>query len=76
MSNIKQSDVKNHLSPRFNPKIHLCQPESEPDATGFSEEEPAGAEAIGNDSAQNPPGVSPTGGRESIAGVAPKSAQD
>jgi len=36
MSLIRQSDVKNHLSPRFRTKIHLCQPESQPDATGFS----------------------------------------
>ena len=36
MSLIKRSDVKNHLSPRFRTKIHLCQPESQPDATGFS----------------------------------------
>ncbi len=40
MSLIKQSDVKNHLSPRFRTKIHLCQPESQPDATGFSVAEP------------------------------------
>ncbi|MGA2571049.1 MAG: hypothetical protein ABSF23_11070 [Terracidiphilus sp.] len=36
MSLIKKSDVKNHLSPRFRTKIHLCQP----DATGFSVAEP------------------------------------
>jgi hypothetical protein len=36
MSNFRQSDVKNHLSPRFRTKIHLSQPESQPDATGFS----------------------------------------
>jgi len=40
MSLIKQSDVKNHLSPRFRTKIHLRQPESQPDATGFSAAEP------------------------------------
>ena len=40
MSLIKKSDVKNHLSPRFRTKIHLCQPESQPDATGFSVAEP------------------------------------
>jgi hypothetical protein len=43
MSNIGKSDVKNHLSPRFRTKIHLCDPVSEPDATGFSAPE---AEAI------------------------------
>ena len=40
MSLIKKSDVKNHLSPRYRTKIHLCQPESQPDATGFSVAEP------------------------------------
>jgi hypothetical protein len=40
MSLIKQSDVKNHLSPRFRTKVHLRQPESQPDATGFSAAEP------------------------------------
>lgn len=40
MSNIRQSDVKNHLSPRFRTKIHLCEPVSQPDATGFSGAEP------------------------------------
>jgi hypothetical protein len=36
MSNVKKSDVKNHLSPRFRTQIHLCPPESAPDATGYS----------------------------------------
>jgi hypothetical protein len=36
MSLIKKGDVKNHLSPQFRTKIHLCQPESQPDATGYS----------------------------------------
>jgi hypothetical protein len=36
MSLIKQSDVKNHLSPQFRTKIHLCHPVSQPDATGYS----------------------------------------
>ncbi len=40
MSLVKKSDVKNHLSPRFRTKIHLSQPESQPDATGFSGAEP------------------------------------
>lgn len=35
-----QSDVKNHLSPRFRTKIHRCEPMSQPDATGFSGAEP------------------------------------
>ena len=36
MSLIKKSDVKNHLSSRHRTEIHLCPPESQPDATGFS----------------------------------------
>jgi len=36
MSLVKRSDVKNHLSLKFRTKIHLCAPESQPDATGFS----------------------------------------
>ena len=40
MSQIRQSDVKNHLSPRFRTKIHLCDPASQPDATGYSVAEP------------------------------------
>ncbi len=39
MSLVEKSDVKDHLSPDFRTKIHLCQPISQPDATGFSEEE-------------------------------------
>ena len=40
MSLIKKSDVKNHLSPRYRTKIHLCPPVSQPDATGYSVAEP------------------------------------
>jgi hypothetical protein len=40
MSLTKRSDVKNHLSPRFRTKIHLCEPVSQPDATGYSVPEP------------------------------------
>ena len=36
MSQISQSDVKDHLSLRFRTKIHLCDPVSQPDATGYS----------------------------------------
>jgi len=45
MSLVKQSDVKNHLSSRYRSKIHLCQPESQPDATGFSVAEPDASKA-------------------------------
>ncbi|MFZ1940716.1 MAG: hypothetical protein WBA18_14330 [Terracidiphilus sp.] len=36
MSPTKLSDVKSHLRPPFLKKTHLDQPESQPDATGFS----------------------------------------
>jgi hypothetical protein len=36
MSLQKQSDVKNHLSRRTRSEIHLIQPTSQPDATGFA----------------------------------------
>jgi hypothetical protein len=37
----KKSDVKNHLSRRHPTGIHIYQPASQPDATGFSGEESA-----------------------------------
>ena len=40
MSIINRTDVKKHMQPPFLTKIHLCAPETEPDATGFSEAEP------------------------------------
>jgi hypothetical protein len=40
MSQIRQSDAKDHLPPRFHTKIHLCDPVSQPDATGYSVPEP------------------------------------
>ena len=44
MSLHKQSDVKNHLSPRYRTKIHLCEPVSE--ATGLSAAEPDAIRAV------------------------------
>lgn len=40
MSPLMRSDVKNHLRPPFLTRIHVVQPESQPDATGFSGVEP------------------------------------
>ncbi len=40
MSPFKRSDVKNHLHSPFLTKPHLGQPESQPDATGYSAGEP------------------------------------
>jgi hypothetical protein len=36
MSIIEKRDVKNHLSLRHSRDIHLCEPLSQPDATGYS----------------------------------------
>jgi D-tyrosyl-tRNA(Tyr) deacylase len=44
MSLHKQSDVKNHLSPRYRTKIYLCKPVS--DATGLSVAEPDAIKAV------------------------------
>jgi len=46
MSLIKKSDVKNHLSPQFRTKIHLCEPVSPPDAIGCAVPETGAIEAI------------------------------
>ena len=40
MSLIKPSDGNNHPSPQNRAKIHLCQPVSQPDATGYSAAQP------------------------------------
>ena len=46
MSLNKQSDVKNHLSRHTRSQIHLIEPISQPDATGFSDVEPGLADSI------------------------------
>ena len=53
MSPLKRSDVKNHLHSPFFTKIHLIQPESQPDATGFSGAEPDTIKAIPSGFAQD-----------------------
>lgn len=63
MSNIRKSDVKNHLSPRFRPKIHLCQPNSELDGGGSSLEEPASSGPTMNKSMESPLSLPSTSGR-------------
>jgi hypothetical protein len=45
MSQFRQSDAKNHLPPRFHTKMHLCDPVSQPDATGYSVPEPEAIKA-------------------------------
>ncbi len=49
MSLVKKSDVKNHLTIRYRTQIHLCEPASQPDATGFSVAE--------SDTAQSGPSI-------------------
>ena len=73
MSLIKKSDVKNHLSPRHRTEIHL-QPAIQADSTGFPYEELAGP--CGNDSTEDPLGLSGSGGRSAAPIVPPKSVLD
>ena len=63
MSNIRKSDVKNHLSPRFRPKIHLCQPNSEPNGCGSSQEKPVNSGPTKNELKDSPLNLSSTSGR-------------
>jgi len=92
MSITRKSDVKNHLSPRFHTKIHLCEPDSrepgagapevgepesrepgsQPDATGYSQPEPAAASPLGNDSSQSRLDLSSTSRRDLMSIVAPR----
>jgi len=44
MSLIKKNDVKNYLSSQKRKGIHLYRPVSQPDATGFSGDQPAPSE--------------------------------
>ena len=72
MSIIGKSDVKGQLPSRFRTQTHLCQP----DATGFPDKEPAGADPEENGSTENPPNFPSANGQKSIAMVTPKSVQD
>ena len=45
MSNIRKSDVKNHVYPKSHTDIHLVPAVSLPDATGYSAAEPVAVEA-------------------------------
>ncbi len=53
MSLTKKSDAKNHLSARFRNEIHLDKPVSEPDATGFSQDEPGARKDTSSDFAED-----------------------
>jgi hypothetical protein len=50
MSILKKSDVKSHLSRHQSTRIHLHQPESQPDATGFSGEESGNKDSLAGNS--------------------------
>ncbi len=49
MSLTRQTDVKNHLSARHRTEIHIVQPESESDATGFVQSESSDSDSRLND---------------------------
>lgn len=63
MSNIRKSDVKNHLSPRFRPKIRLRKSKTEADGGGSSQEELASSGPMQNESLESPLDLSSTSGR-------------
>lgn len=54
MSAFKKSDVKNHLSRRRPSGIHLYQPVSQPDATGFSGDESRHTDSSATPAVQTP----------------------
>jgi hypothetical protein len=74
MSVIKQTDVKNHLSARHRTEIHLHQPESQADATGFPREESAGEDPKVSDSVENPLNI-PTPSEPETTPIVTKSAK-
>lgn len=83
MSLVKKSDVKNHLSSHHKKGIHLNRPLSQPDATGFSVEEPARTDLNVEDQHQQPsssgleapPLVASPDSSDTIASTLSKSAQ-
>jgi hypothetical protein len=83
MSLVKKSDVKNHLSPHHQKGIHLDPPLSQPDATGFSVEEPARTDSNVEEQRQQPsssgleapPHVTSPDSVSTVAPTIPKSAQ-
>lgn len=76
MSNIRKTDVKNHMSPRFRWRIYLCEPEGQSDATGFPYEITAGADPNENHSIENPLHLSSTNAQKPIAIETSQSVQD
>jgi hypothetical protein len=82
LSNILKSDVDHPLPPRFSEKIHLCDPVSQPDATGFSGAETDAMEAdatvLAGDlvAEHSSPGPSVTPGRPVAVSIRPKAVTD
>lgn len=78
VSIIRKSDVKNHLSPRHRTQIHLCPPESQPDATGFSTAESGAVLPDAPDAAKDlvtersSSGSSPAEGKPLIGSIGPR----
>lgn len=83
MSLVKKSDVKNHLSSHHKRAIHLNPPVSQPDATGFSEEESPRTDLDKEEQIQQPTSTGPEASSlvnsadsgSSVAPPSPKSAQ-
>lgn len=75
MSNIRKSDVKDHLSPRFRKKVFVSQFEILPDATP-SHREPAGAQSTAYDSMESALNLSPDYGRKPRASITPEIIND
>jgi hypothetical protein len=65
MSNIRKSDVKNHLSLRFRKKIFLSRPDIPPGGTTS----PVGEESKANDSTESALNLSSPGGRKPVARI-------
>jgi hypothetical protein len=66
MSNIRKSDVKNHLSPRFSKKIFLSQSDISPDATAPPHKEPLGAGTEATDSTESALNLSSASGPKPV----------
>jgi len=72
MSNIRKSDVKNHLSPRFRNKIFPNRTDFAADATTLPREQSADAWSRTNDSMEGPLSLSSTGEQRAVASTTPK----
>jgi hypothetical protein len=76
MSNIRKSDVKNHLSPRFRKKIFLSRSDPPDATTSTYKEQPVGAESKANDSMESALNLFPVSGRKPVASIIPEIIKD